>query len=272
MPNFGMAEQYGTPCSDSSQPSKDIRAKKWCSFLHRECVKSGGVCSLTDGTTVTIVCPHRFREGALAYEAIARKAFGTTKDCLAVNEVPFLEDSAGKAVGNIDNLIIRRIAGRIDDWCAVEVQAVYFSGKSMESEIRKFETTGVVPSAASRRPDFRSCGTKRLLPQLEVKVPTLRRWGKKMFVVIDEPFFGWMPKMLEANDLSNADICWTVMSLDASASPYKLQLSQTVMTTLEEASVALVGGKAMALPDFETKVQGKVADGRSKVWEATDSN
>ena len=40
-----------------------------------------------------------------------------------------------------------------------------------------------------RCPDWRSSGAKRLMPQLQIKVPTLRRWGAKLAVAVDAPFF-----------------------------------------------------------------------------------
>jgi hypothetical protein len=46
------------------------------------------------------------------------------------------------------------------------------------------------------------------MPQLLTKVPTLRRWGKKMAVVVDAPFFHSMGTMERVKDVSNSDIVW----------------------------------------------------------------
>ena len=49
-----------------------------------------------------------------------------------------------------------------------------------------------------RRPDYRSSGPKRLSPQLDVKVPVLRNWGKKVVVVIDRFFYDNMNTLADA--------------------------------------------------------------------------
>ena len=74
----------------------------------------------------------------------------------------------------------------------MEFQAVYFSGMSMENDfklMREWIGLGVPFPHVQRRPDFRSSGPKRLMPQLQIKVPTISRWGKKMTVVIDSSFW-----------------------------------------------------------------------------------
>ncbi len=95
-------------------------------------------------------------------------------------------------------------------WCAVEVQAVYFSGNKMSVEFDSLiASKGVAKMPVeNRRPDYRSSGPKRLMPQLQIKVPTLRRWGKKMVVVVDASFFESMGEMATVNELSNSDIVW----------------------------------------------------------------
>jgi hypothetical protein len=65
-------------------------------------------------------------------------------------------------------------------WCALEFQAVYFSGKSMENDFKAMGDwigPGVPFPTVQRRPDFRSSGPKRLMPQLQIKVPTVTRSG-----------------------------------------------------------------------------------------------
>jgi hypothetical protein len=65
---------------------------------------------------------------------------------------------------------------------------VYFYGASMTAEFKmlRYHEAAGVPFLAGHRPDYRSSGPKRLMPQLQIKVPSLRRWGKKMAVVVDE--------------------------------------------------------------------------------------
>src|SRR5438132_14334532 len=73
---------------------------------------------------------------------------------------------------------------------------------------------GVPFPNVQRRPDFRSSGPKRLMPQLQVKVPTISRWGKKMAVVIDKTFWESLSEMRETRDLSNCEIVWFVLSFE----------------------------------------------------------
>ncbi len=270
--NFGMAEQYGIACSDTSEESFRMRATHRCPFLSAQCNKRGGVCSITDGATTTITCPNRFREDDLLFDEVCRIGFRTKHNCVAINEVDFLTAASDPAifVGKIDNVVARLGPAGLVEWCALEVQAVYFSGSGMPKEIQFFETHHRLKQPAHRRPDYRSSGPKRLLPQLEVKVPTLRRWGKKMFVAIDEPFFRWMPKMQQVNDISNADICWLVFRLRPHAHTYRLELSETLLTTLEESRVGLVGGEAPPQAAFEAGVLEKVSTAESVVWRSRD--
>lgn len=272
MANFGIGEIYGYPVSDFSQQAQDCRSDQRCPFIDNTCNKTGGVCCITDGTSYPIVCPRRFQQDNVLYREVAIKAFGTTDGCAAIGEVNFLEsvkEADSSAPGKIDNIIVR--LGEDDeilDWCALEVQAVYFSGMSMRQEINQVLQNRTVPTPASRRPDFRSSGPKRLLPQLEIKVPTLRRWGKKMFVAIDDAFFSWLPEMESANDLSNADICWMGFGLERSSSPYRLILKKVVATTLEESRISLVAGSAPPIKEFESAIASKMAKG--VVWSSSD--
>jgi len=261
VPNFGMAEKYGYPVTDISSTTQSFRKRKDCPFAERSCSKKrgGGVCSLTDGHTYPIVCPERFKQGSVMYDAIAKEAFGAPTNYVVLSEIPFLrshQDSLNRSAGNIDNILVKLDGNdHIVDWCALEVQAVYFSGNEMGSEVKAFEKNGTLLTPASRRPDFRSSGPKRLLPQLEIKVPTLRRWGKKMFVAIDKPFFNWLPQINSVNDISNADICWMSFKLETSSSPYQLIHDTTVLATLEDSRIGLVAGFSPPKSEFEADIE-----------------
>ncbi len=47
------------------------------------------------------------------------------------------------------------------------------------------------------------------MPQLSLKVPVFRRWGKKFFVAVDSSFFAEMPSLPTVAP-SNAEITWLV--------------------------------------------------------------
>lgn len=270
MPNFGMAEKYGYPVTDISSKTQSFRREKSCPFTGRNCSKKsgGGVCSLTDGHTYPIVCPERFKQNSVMYNAIAKQAFGSPTNYAVLSEVPFLrshQDGLSRSAGNIDNILVKLDENdQIVDWCALEVQAVYFSGTEMGPEVKAFEKDGTTLPPASRRPDFRSSGPKRLLPQLEIKVPTLRRWGKKMFVAIDKPFFDWLPQIQAVDDISNADICWISFKLETSSGPYQLTHDKTVLATLEDSRTGLVAGISPPKSEFEADIEDALASTNKK--------
>jgi hypothetical protein len=171
-------------------------------------------------------------------------------------------DAGREDVGRIDLVFVHP-----DDptnWCAVELQAVYFSGASMAKDNDNIRThtnpNGVPFPGGARRPDFRSSGPKRLMPQLMIKVPSLRRWGKKMVVVIDRPFLDAMDDMETVDHVSNCDIVWVVVRYDESIDPGKatLVIDQTLYTTLDGAIKGLTAGNPTTKPDFEDKLQGKL--------------
>jgi len=65
-------------------------------------------------------------------------------------------------VGRIDNVLVRPSASKLE-WCALEMQAVYFSGRSMQADFALMRTwlgPGVPFPTGQRRPDFRSSGPK----------------------------------------------------------------------------------------------------------------
>lgn len=139
------------------------------------------------GEPVT-TCPNRFLEGNLVAQWVGETLLGTSKPAV-ISELPFLmgEAQAEKgadedAVGKIDEVLVNAEGGALR-WCALEFQAVYFSGKSMENDfkvMREWAGPGVPFPAVQRRPDFRSSGPKRLMPQLQIKVPTISRRGPTM--------------------------------------------------------------------------------------------
>ena len=143
-----------------------------------------------------------------------------------VKEILFLKrvyEDAGETtssdredVGRIDMVMAVEEGDRLD-WCAVEIQAVYFSGDEFAKdypEIRAHTGSQVPIPVGRRRPDFRSSGPKRLMPQLQTKVPTLRRWGKKLAIVVDQPFFRALGPMDDVDHVSNCDIAWFVVRFD----------------------------------------------------------
>ncbi|HEX3720354.1 MAG TPA: NotI family restriction endonuclease [Verrucomicrobiae bacterium] len=164
-----------------------------------KCNKKGGVCSLRQfvqdqqgrinpGGLPVATCPSRFLEGNVIAQWIGETLLGTSKP-VVISELPFLmgeiqaeEQADQDAVGKIDEVLVNMEDGAFR-WCALEIQAVYFSGMSMENDfkmMREWTGPGVPFPTVQRRPDFRSSGPKRLMPQPQIKVPTItdgeRKW------------------------------------------------------------------------------------------------
>lgn len=241
----------------------------------KPCSKQGGICSIRKVAALPsggarlfdeqlrCLCPVRFHQDQVVLRWIGEVLLDDPRPRM-VSEVPFLktptledEDlSTGASVGRIDNVLVSSRADRLD-WCAVEMQAVYFSGPAFSDDFKEIATApeGVVPYPTKiRRPDYRSSGPKRLMPQLQIKVPTLRRWGKKMAVVVDEAFFDSLGKMESVSHLSNADIAWFVVGFDSSLTGYDLVPRATHFTTLERAVEGLTNGMPVTLDQFEADI------------------
>lgn len=111
-----------------------------------------------------------------------------------------------------------------------------------------------------RRPDYRSSGPKRLMPQLQIKVPTLRRWGKKMAILVDHAFFLSMGEMKHVEAISNCDVVWFLADFvsEPGSDVYKLKIVKEFGTTLESAIEGLTGGEAVSLEEFEARISNKI--------------
>ncbi len=264
-------------CPFRSSPKKEI-----------QCTKEGGTCSirlyLQDGEagpvsvapsprgTLVTTCPYRFLQGGTIFRWVGETLLGHPKP-LIVTEVGFLERAPADAeseepiprpedVGRIDIVLVR--PGRDPlHWCALEMQAVYFSGSSMSKEfkmLRAYSKNTLPFPAAHRRPDYRSSGPKRLMPQLQIKVPSLRRWGKKMGVVVDRNFFDDLGRMDDVRDVSNCDIAWFVVKYDEKSGSAVLTPDFVKFTTLERAVEGLTGGHPVSLAVFEGRIREKLAE------------
>lgn len=188
------------------------------------------------------------------------------REPLIVEQVGFLErlrQQEGEEtadVGKIDMILIHPNKTRFS-WCALEMQAVYFSGDAMSRDFKAIAThqDAALPfPVGRRRPDFRSSGPKRLMPQLQIKVPTLRRWGKKMAVVVDASFFGAMGEMDHVSDISNCDIVWFVLRYNEDKGQAALQLDEVRFTTLERTVEGLTAGNPVSLMEFEKRIRHKL--------------
>jgi len=145
-------------------------------------------------------------------------------------------------------------------WFGLEIQAVYFSGQGMQADfenlLRNDDRYPPKPTAA-RRPDWRSSSAKRLMPQLQVKAPTLRRWGTKLAVAVDWPFFEAVggPSSTSSHDLNDGDIIWLIprMNADFQLEPYHWEV-----LSLEESNNKLLFAETVRRGEFERVLRAKL--------------
>lgn len=296
---FGIGEWYGTPLNalsaDERRKFAEIQSLPKsqkptipCPFQSNSermvaCNKPGGVCSLRlyeksspagDVRPATgelgelrTVCPARFEEEQLIYRWVSERILGT--DAMTViGEIGFLEpppspevEAAPSDVGRIDRVLVVPQSKPLL-WCALEAQAVYFQGGAMKNDfemIRENPEEAIPFPKVFRRPDYRSSGPKRLMPQLQIKVPSLRRWGKKMAVVVDRSFFLAMGKMRAVPDISNCDVAWFIVTFrDAENGRFRLAEDQVQFTTLEDSVEGLTAGVPVSLEIFEKRILAKL--------------
>ena len=273
MTRYGIGEWYGVSLDALAADDRSASAKHalgngsipGCPYAAKPCNKKGGVCTLQryrdDGTAVgapVIVCPTRFEQDGLLVQWLA-DIVGFAPDHVHVApEVPFMTDTnTGRAAGRID-LIVAEMNGTLT-WFGLEVQAVYFSGPRMATEFeRLLSATGNRPfyPDAVRRPDWRSSSAKRLMPQLMVKGPTLRRWASKIAVAVDAPFFDAIggPSPEPSQDINDGDVVWMVPELRDG----KLTRGHWEVLTLDASTDKLLAAKTVRRSEFEVTLKQKL--------------
>lgn len=248
-----ISEVFGHDVNDDSAEAKRDRQRMWCPFRDSKCTKGGkerplGICSFGDETAATSVCPVRFLERNRIFVDAGRIAFGEGKKVVVVPEMRLLRvPDTDKRIGKIDFLIaVLDQSGKPYDFAALEVQAVYISGQSVRPYFNEFIATESLPPGGKRRPDYRSSAQKRLMPQLSLKVPVFRRWGKRFFVVVDAPFFEAMPRIRRVAGRENSEITWLVYRLNRTDTGvgYTMNDPEVVFTLWDDVLTALREGEA----------------------------
>lgn len=284
---YGINEWYGQVFTNLSGEDRSRLAREAldggeqpaCSFQigRPPCSKKHGVCSIVKYTSneegrieskvgaPVIVCPNRFEQEKLLLRWLVDIVEFSLDKAMVAREVPFLRSTAtNKPAGKIDLVIAQEIGNELK-WFGLEIQAVYFSGKGMsaELEILSNDTCDDPPfPGAVRRPDWRSSSAKRLMPQLETKVPTLRRWGSKVAVAVDQPFFEAIGGKSDnySQILTDGDIIWMVPRLTQdSDGSYKLSRGHWEVLTLEASTKKLRASETIGLDEFEDTLRKKLA-------------
>ena len=284
---YGIAEWFGLPFL-SLYPEQRTRfahhaqqrvssETPLCPFQEDapNCSKKGGVCSIQRythddrgrvGTSVgepVITCPYRFEQSALVTRWLAEIVGFPESEVLIAREVPFMVRDDGRHAGKIDLVVGHDTTSGLR-WHGLEIQAVYFSGPGMPVEFAALlDATDERPPfpLEIRRPDWRSSSAKRLMPQLTIKVPTLRRWGAKLAVAVDKPFFSAIggPSNDPRQDLNEGDIIWLVTRLESDRSgALTLQRHHWEVLTLEASEDRLRAADPMTRHAFEHALRAKL--------------
>lgn len=240
---FRITEVFGYSVEDTSPEAIASRKTKPCPFQppSTPCTKVSttdplGVCMFGDSHVGTPVCPCRFIQNNQMFVDVAKAAFGTGKKIAVRPELRILRKENGKKAGKVDFIIAALGAdGKPADFCALEVQAVYVSGVSYYPIFHEFLASGIPPQE-QRGMDWLS-SRKRLIYQLNLKVPVFRRWGKKFFVAVDRQFFNQLPKMKRVSDIENSEVTWVLYDFQRQGEGARFSMSHAEFYCTEWADV-----------------------------------
>ena len=287
MSRYGIGEWFGEPFAALPASRRKQLADAAlghapalpCPFQRGQprCRKAGGVCSIRlydeggDGrigepeSAPVITCPARFEQDRLIIRWLADIVGFPPEETMLAREIPFMQSIAtNKPAGKID-LVIGRITRDELRWYGLEIQAVYFSGGGMSTqfEILRSDDAPTPPYPDQvRRPDWRSSSAKRLMPQLQIKAPTMRRWQTKIAVAVDQPFFASIggPSPDPSQDINDGDIVWLVPELahNDDTGRYELTRGHWEVLTLEASTDKLLAAKTIARNAFEEALINKL--------------
>jgi hypothetical protein len=179
-----------------------------------------------------------------------------------------LNDAHGKTAGNIDVVLVAyEDDGRIYDFGALEVQAVYISGNVRDPFAYYMED----PMARASmdwstqpnypRPDYLSSSRKRLVPQLLFKGGIFHTWQKKTAVALNKGFYDTLPPMKSVSK-EKAEIAWLIYDLelieDRDQKRYTLKKIDEVFTEFEPALLTITTPLPGRIEDFINLLQEKL--------------
>lgn len=265
-----LCEVFGFPISNTSEKALHYRKARLCPYnnVSANCTKDKaqnplGVCSIYDGDSIAITCPVRFRQDWLIAADAASYFFEEDTKWTTLSEIR-LNDANGKTAGNIDLVLVSYDNnGKVLDFGAVEIQAVYISGnirqpfeKYMENMSPDFswDVGYNYPKA-----DYLSSSRKRLVPQLMFKGGILNAWGKKIAVILHESFFDTLPELPQTHKESS-DIAWLIYGLDFNESEctYSLTKRKVVYTKFNEVLTKISTPTPGKIEDFISILQAKL--------------
>ena len=218
------------------------------------------------GQEVVITCPIRFRQEWIIADDAAEFFFQPNATWTALTEVR-LKDAGGGSAGNIDIVLCAYDqAGKVYDFGALEVQAVYISGNVRNPFERYMENPKLrfamdwTQEENYPRPDYLSSSRKRLAPQLIFKGGILNAWNKKSAVALNKSFFETLPTLHEVPK-ERADIAWLIYDLKPPTKPgnhYELFREKVVYTKFDAALKQITKSRPGKMEDFLRQIQTKV--------------
>lgn len=247
-----------------------------CPFQNdHACTKAGGVCGIRryarDNGRIgepldemVVTCPKRFEEDNMVLRWLSEIIGLDNENTYVAREVPFMIGTqTNKAAGKIDFVIATDNHKQLT-WHALEIQAVYFSGENMEHDflmLANDEQKKPPFPQKIRRPDWRSSSAKRLMPQLLLKGPVLRRWNAKLAVCVDPCFFDAIggPSCDPRRDIDSGEVIWLApefVTNDAGAR--HLCRGHWEVLTLEESQDKLQAAKTLTRSAFEKTIREKM--------------
>jgi len=278
MANSGqpLAEVFGHLTTDHTERAIRYRSRRLCPFNNKvpNCTKDKaknplGVCAVYHDSHPVITCPIRFREGWIIADDAACFFFEEGTAWSSLTEVR-LNDLHGKTAGNIDVILVAYDNnGKVYDFGALEIQAVYISGNVRDPfDYFMKDPKGRASMDWSKepnypRPDYLSSSRKRLVPQLLFKGGILHGWEKKIAVALNKSFFATLPNMKQVPK-SDADIAWLIYDLELTAGKgkepgrYSLKKVDEVFTEFEPALFSITTPSPGKVEDFMKLLQEKL--------------
>lgn len=248
------------------------RTKKLCPFNNKvpNCTKDKandplGVCSIFEKDILAITCPIRFRQDWIIADHGADFFFPKDAKWTSLAEVR-LKDKDDKSAGNIDLVLVSYDdRGKVTDFGALEVQAVYISGnvrKPFEYYMQDSRNRASMNWQNEKYwpgPDYLSSSRKRLAPQLIFKGGIFHTWKKKTAVALDAGFFATLPKLKRVSP-EKAEIAWLVYDLELHQADkrYILKKKETVYTEFAASLDQITKSEAGDVNGFISVLQEKL--------------
>ena len=103
------------------------------------------------------------------------------------------------------------------------------------------------------------------MPQLSLKIPVFRRWGKKFFVCVDSNFFASLPAMETIGTFANSEITWLVYPFAKQGHAHKMGTAITHFSTWADVETALREGEPPDPAEILDEISGKMNAGGLRV-------